>query len=211
MKIRKLNIVSSLDIRISNFKERMRLIVGLGNPEERYKNNRHNVGFMVLDRIANSQSLIAYRLENQFQSEITQTGGVGVDRVIFAKPMTYMNNSGEAVLKLTNYYKIDKDDLVVICDDLDLELGEIRIRKSGSSAGHNGVRSIIERIRDDNFWRIRVGVGSNRDKNLPAETYVLQNFGTDEQKIIAQAIDKTAGIVLNMIEKGNIKEETKKI
>ncbi|OGD67853.1 aminoacyl-tRNA hydrolase [Candidatus Berkelbacteria bacterium RIFCSPHIGHO2_12_FULL_36_9] len=190
----------------------MKLIIGLGNPEERYKDNRHNVGFMVLSRIQNSevgsQKILPFRLENQFQAEITQTGGIGEDRIIFAKPMSYMNNSGEAVLRLINYYKIDKDDLIVICDDLDLELGQIRIRYGGSSAGHNGVSSIIERIRDGNFWRIRVGIGTNKDKNLPAEKYVLQNFNPDEQKNIKRAIDKTAEIVLNVIENKEIKEET---
>lgn len=190
----------------------MRLIVGLGNFGDKYEKTRHNVGFLVLDKIQatryNDQNIMPFRLENQFKAEITQTGGIGENRVIFAKPNTYMNNSGEAVSKLMNYYKIGTDDILVISDDVDLEIGDIRVRLEGSSGGHKGLESIIQQIGDNRFVRIRVGIGSNREKGIRAEDYVLQNFSADENKIIKHAIDKTEGIVLNWIENNQIKEET---
>ena len=144
----------------------MKLIVGLGNPGKKYELTRHNIGFMVLDQLEKIDldgfKLTPFRLENRFKARITQTGGVGEKRVIFAKPQTYMNNSGEAVKKIMDYYKISLDDLVVICDDMNLELGVIRIRKSGSDGGHKGLSSIIKYLKTENFVRFRVGIGSNK-------------------------------------------------
>lgn len=189
----------------------MKLIVGLGNPGESYKNTRHNVGFMVMDQIAYRLSFIVYRLENQFNAEITQTGGAGENCVIFVKPVTYMNNSGEAVAKLLNYYKIGIDDLLVISDDIDLDLGVIRTRNEGSSGGHKGLESIIQKIGDNRFARIRVGIGSNRIKNTPSEKYVLEKFADKEIKIIDKIIDKSVELVLKWMETGKIQEETVQI
>lgn len=198
----------------------MKLIIGLGNPGEKYINTRHNVGFLVMDKIANSLSLMAYRLENQFKSETTQTGGIGENRVIIAKPQTFMNLSGEAVSKLMQYYKIGLDDLIVVCDDLDLPLGTIRIRLEGSSGGHNGLQSIIDKI-GNKFTRIRVGIGSNRKvtsnqlqvtrKNILAEEFVLQNFTKDETKIIDKSIDKTVEILLEWTGGKELREGTVKL
>lgn len=191
----------------------MKLIVGLGNPEKKYEHTRHNLGFMVLDRIQSKgisgQPITPFRLENQFKTEITQTGGVGENRVIFAKPHTYMNNSGESVEKILSYYKIGHDDLLVVSDDIDLDFGVIRIRAEGASGGHKGLKSIIEKIGDSRFLRIRVGIGS--DKNIPSEKYVLEKFTPKEEKILPQIIDKSADLVLKWIKSGEIKEETVKI
>ena len=189
----------------------MKLIVGLGNPGKEYSFTRHNVGFMVLDKIANQLSLINYRLENQFKAEITQTGGVGENRIIFAKPQTFMNNSGEAVSKILNYYKIGTDDFMVICDDLDLDLGTIRVRNEGSSGGHKGLESIINKIGDSRFLRIKIGIGSNKEKNIPSEKHVLEKFTSEEMTIIDKSVDKSAEIVLKWLKTGEIKEETVKI
>lgn len=188
----------------------MRLIVGLGNPGKKYEATRHNAGFMVLDNlIANSQQPIApFRLAHQFESEKTQTGGLGEGQIIFAKPHTFMNNSGEAVKKILSYYKIGTDDLLVICDDIDLDFGTIRVRSEGSSGGHKGLESIITRIGDSRFIRIRIGIGSNHEKNIPSEDYVLQKFTLEEKLIIDKAIDKAVKIVLNWIETNTLKEET---
>lgn len=189
----------------------MRLIVGLGNPGKKYQKTRHNLGFRVLDEMVKKKKLLPFRLENQFQAEITQTGGIGESRIILAKPQTYMNNSGQAVSKLLNYYKIGIDDLVVICDDLDLELGSIRLRNEGSSGGHKGLESIIQEIGDSRFARVRMGIGSNKEEGISSEKYVLQKFNPEEKKIIQKVIDKTAKIVINLIDRGEIKEETIKI
>jgi len=220
----------------------MKLIVGLGNPGEKYTNTRHNVGFLVLNKLItdsklNSNQVTPFRLENQFKAEVTQTGGIGEDRVIFAKPQTFMNLSGEAVSKLMQYYKIGCDDIVIICDDLDLPLGTIRVRLEGSSGGHNGLQSIINFI-GSRFIRIRVGIGSNKkvtsnevtrldsqkarlainqeknDKvniNIPAEEYVLQNFTKDETNIINKSIDKVVEMLLKWTNENELIEETIKI
>jgi len=196
----------------------MRLIVGLGNPGKKYKKTRHNVGFLVLDQLVNSRKLIVnnlnltpFRLENQFKAEVTQTGGIGEDRIIFAKPQTFMNLSGEAISKILNYYKIGTDDLIVIADDLDLPLGSLRIRLEGSSGGHNGLQSIVDQLGRKDFVRIKVGIGSNKSvagKEIPAEDYVLQKFSESEQKIISQSVDKVVEILLKYIKTSEIKEET---
>jgi len=186
----------------------MRLVVGLGNPGKKFDNTYHNIGFMVLDKIADRLSLIAYRLENQFQAEVTQIGGIGENRVIFAKPQTFMNNSGDSVQKILSYYKIGTDDLLVISDDIDLELGTVRTRFSGSSGGHKGLESIIQKIGDNRFLRIRMGIGSNRNKGITAENYVLRKIGSRDVKALSKSIDKTADIVLNWVRSGEIKEET---
>lgn len=187
----------------------MKLIVGLGNPGKEYENTRHNVGFLVLNKLQQTtikdQQILPFRLENQFKAEITQTRGIGQDRIIFAKPQTYMNNSGEAVKKIMDYYKISSDDLWVVCDDLNLDLGVVRIRLSGSDGGHNGLKSIIDKIGSNKFIRFRVGIGLN--KNLPAEKYVLQKFNKDEDKIIKKTIDKTAQLVIESISK-DLEEKT---
>ncbi|MBU0535274.1 MAG: aminoacyl-tRNA hydrolase [Patescibacteria group bacterium] len=152
----------------------MKLIVGLGNPGEKYFKNRHNTGFIIVDEIASKNSL-SWENSSKFNAEIA----VSKD-FILAKPQTYMNKSGEAVFKILNFYKVDTSDLVVIHDDVDLQFGEIKKQLGVSSAGHKGVESIIEKLSSQDFWRIRVGVGKSEDKNIPTDDWVLQNF-TDEQ------------------------------
>jgi PTH1 family peptidyl-tRNA hydrolase len=185
----------------------MKLIVGLGNPDAKYKNTRHNVGFMALDKFAQDNRYIAWRLVSQFHARITQKGGIGQDRIILAKPETYMNLSGEAVKKIMSYYKIGSDDLWVICDDIDLPLGAIRVREEGSAGGHKGLQSIIDHIKDERFVRVRVGVGSNKEVNTPAEKYVLQKFNPDEQEKINHALDQTTNLLVQFLQ-GSVKEQT---
>lgn len=185
----------------------MKLIVGLGNPEEKYDKTRHNVGFLVLDKFAKLQNYLPWRLEGQFHSRITQKGGIGQNRIILAKPQTYMNLSGEAIKKIMSYYKIGSEDLWVICDDIDLPLGVIRVREEGSAGGHKGLQSIIDQIKDERFVRIRVGVGSNRAINMPAEKYVLQKFNLDEQEKIEHALDQTVNLLVQF-QKDKVSEQT---
>jgi PTH1 family peptidyl-tRNA hydrolase len=199
----------------------MRLIVGLGNPGEKYKNTRHNVGFMVLDTIQKigikEKNIIAYRLENRYEALITQAEVDKNNKIIFAKPQTYMNLSGNAVKKIKNYYKIEDEDIFVVCDDLNLNLGTVRVRNGGSDGGHNGLKSIISQI-GEKFWRIRVGVGSSDltnsqsdlgKVNIDLEKFVLEKFPITEQKKINMIVDKTANYVLESISWG-IKDTTLK-
>ena len=172
----------------------MKLIVGLGNPGEKFEKTRHNVGFMVEDKIASEKDVI-FRMENERQAQEADFN-VGEDRIKLAKPQTFMNNSGEAVSKLKNYYKLDTEDIWVIHDDVDLELGKIRVSLGGSSAGHKGIQSIIDQLGTEQFWRVRVGVG--RSDQIPTEEWVLMNF--EDRAKIDSIVNQTADIIFKALE-----------
>jgi PTH1 family peptidyl-tRNA hydrolase len=162
----------------------MKLIVGLGNPEEKYKTTRHNAGFMAVDFILNDgDGFMQARPSHEFKSEMFTVGHDG-DKIIFLKPQTYMNDSGQALKTICNFYKMDlSKDLLVIHDDTDLPFGEIRATDSSSSAGHNGVQSIIDNISTQDFHRVRIGVETRASRDdLPTDAFVLQNFSDDEIK-----------------------------
>lgn len=160
----------------------MKLIVGLGNPGEQYKFTRHNAGFLAVDYILNNgDGFITAKPSHDFKSEIF-TWVDGNKKTIFMKPQTYMNDSGQALKVIVNFYKMDLAiDLLVIHDDVDLPFGTFRTTDSSSAAGHNGVKSIIENIGTRDFHRIRIGVETRRSRgDLPTDAYVLQKF-TDEE------------------------------
>lgn len=156
----------------------MKLIVGLGNPGEKYKNNRHNVGFVALDFLLKDDCFMDAKPSHEFKSNIFSWVGQNGEKILFIKPQTYMNDSGQALKVLCNYYKLGlSKDLLVIHDDTDLPFDEIRATQSSSSAGHNGVQSIIDNIGTQNFNRIRIGVENRQSRaDMPTEAFVLQNF-----------------------------------
>ncbi|HOV97565.1 MAG TPA: aminoacyl-tRNA hydrolase [bacterium] len=158
----------------------MKLIVGLGNPGKKYQKSRHNVGFILLDKFAADNNL-KWRKSERFDSEIIE-----YDDKLLVKPQTFMNNSGNAVSKLVNFYKVSPDKLIIIHDDVDLPLGGVKKQKGKNSAGHHGVEDIIEKLGTKDFWRIRVGIGKPEDKNIPVDEWVLQDFGENELDIIAK-------------------------
>lgn len=170
----------------------IKLILGLGNPGPKYENTRHNLGFRILDVVANefNASFIA---EGRFKAE-TSAFDLNDTRVILARPTTFMNNSGEAVLLLKNFFKIEPKNILVIHDEIDLPLGTIRM-STGGSAGHRGVESIIQAI-GPGFARLRIGIENRKDYRIPeTETYVLQNFAPEEEKrlqdtIIPEAVEQ---------------------
>lgn len=147
----------------------MKLIVGLGNPGRAYKNTRHNIGFMFIDVLA-KQKDTKFRLDRKLKCEITEFRHLD-EMVLLIKPMTYMNLSGEAVAAVSRFYSIEPDDIIVVYDDKDLPSGKIRIRRNGSSGGHNGMRSIIDKLGTDQIKRIRIGIGNN--DAIDARDYVL--------------------------------------
>lgn len=162
----------------------MKLIVGLGNPGEQYKYTRHNVGFMALDFILNDgDGFMTAKPSHEFKSEMF-TWTDGDKKTVFLKPQTFMNDSGQALKVICNFYKLDfAHDLLVIHDEADLPFGTIRATGSSSSAGHNGVQSIIDNLGTQDFHRIRIGVESRASKtDLPTDAFVLQNFTGDELK-----------------------------
>lgn len=161
----------------------MRIIVGLGNPGKKYNHTRHNVGFMVIDRLAERWEIACNK--KKFEAVIGE-GFVGGKKILIAKPQTYVNLSGASVVKIGAYYGCSLDKLMVVCDDLNLPVGKIRIRKTGSSGGHNGLESIAQYVGLD-FPRLRIGIGNPIYED--AKKYVLSPFAGDEKEIIDQAID----------------------
>lgn len=173
----------------------MKLIIGLGNPGQKYKNTRHNIGFMVLNALAQKLDL-NFKLEKKFNSEIAQITIKG-QKTILAKPQTFMNNAGFAAQTLISFYKIDpKKDLTIIYDDIDLPLGEIRT--SGlSSAGHNGMQSIIQSLGTNEINRFRIGILNLPKEQIPnTANYVLGNFSQKEQKKVNQVINQVVEKIL---------------
>lgn len=162
----------------------MYYIVGLGNPGLQYENTRHNVGFMTIDYLANKYDIDVRK--SKFKSLYGQ-GEISGHKVMLIKPQTYMNNSGEAVRELRDFYKFDIDKLIVIYDDIDIDFGTIRIRKKGSAGSHNGMKSIIYQIQDDQFPRIKVSIGKKPEK-WDLANFVLSGFSKEEAKILEDEI-----------------------
>ena len=170
----------------------MKLIVGLGNPDKKYEKTRHNFGFMVLDKLAEDRGLDEWILKDKFKALITETGE-GKDKIILAKPQTFMNLSGESVLALKQFYKLENADITVIHDDVDIPFGVVREKQGGGTAGHNGLESVVGYIGDD-FRRIRVGVKNPLLELVDTSKFVLANFTPNEveklDEIIKAAIFK---------------------
>ncbi|MBU0667924.1 aminoacyl-tRNA hydrolase [Patescibacteria group bacterium] len=181
----------------------MILIVGLGNPGPEYKKTRHNVGFMVLDELAGELKLETFKPEKKFSAELA-TVHIDGKKIILAKPQTFMNLSGETVQSLSAFYKIKPENIYIICDDLDLPLGQIRIRRKGGPGTHNGLKSVVEYIGED-FPRLRVGIES-RGKSAPAlqETvsFVLTPFTSKERPLVQKGIKNAINSLLTIIKSG---------
>ena len=157
----------------------MKLIVGLGNPGKEYDNTRHNIGFIFIDDFAKSLNIrIDKKKFNGLYNEVV----INNEKVILLKPQTFMNLSGESVIKFINYYKINIDDILIISDDLDLNFGKIRLRSEGSSGGHNGLNNIILHLGTNKFKRLKIGISCN--KPIDTISYVLGKFSKEEKEII---------------------------
>jgi len=173
----------------------MKLIIGLGNPGKKYEKTRHNFGFLVIDKLAKKICIDEWKIKMQFNANITQ-GNFNDEKIILAKPQTFMNNSGLAVKSIANYYKIDNQGILIIHDDIDLKLGDIKIQKNRGSAGHNGVESIINHLKTKDFIRIRIGIKqTDQETNIEVEKFVIQNFSKNEEKKINQIIKKAVDLI----------------
>ena len=163
-----------------------KFIIGLGNPGEQYKTSRHNIGFMLMQEISNKYQ-IKFTSKNKLKSFYSEYSSENILYRLFM-PKTYMNNSGDAIRAIIDWYKIDICQLLIIVDDMDIPLGKIRCRKKGGSGGHNGLKSIIKQLGSENFWRIRIGIGKptdlNNNKNLNTISHVLGNLRTEEKLIL---------------------------
>jgi PTH1 family peptidyl-tRNA hydrolase len=155
----------------------MRMVVGLGNPGPKYRNNRHNIGFMAADEIVRRHRLSAPR--SKFQGDISE-GDIGGERVLVLKPATFMNESGRSVGDAVRFYKLAPEDIIVIYDEIDLAAEKIRVKQGGGHAGHNGLRSIDAHLGDKNYWRVRLGVGHPGDKSQ-VSNHVLGDFSKQDR------------------------------
>ncbi len=176
------------------------IIVGLGNPGRKYDGTRHNVGFDVIDELVDRFHIGG---PEKFGKSMIGKGRIGDRKVILVKPMTYMNLSGEAVQEIVHYFKADPEqDLVIISDDIDLQVGQLRIRKKGSAGGHNGLKNIVQHLGSGNFARIRVGVGGKPDPDYALMDYVLGHFSGEDKKVMEEAVSKAADAVACMVTEG---------
>jgi len=168
----------------------MKLIIGLGNPGSKYQGTRHNIGFMVINKISDD-----FNFKSIFNAEISKKI-LKDQKIILVKPQTFMNNSGQSIKSIIDYYKISIKNIIIIHDDIDLNLGEIKIQENCSSAGHKGVQSIIDTIGTKDFTRIRIGIKpTSQEESINTEKFVLQKFTPEEEIIIQETIEKVAVFV----------------
>jgi len=169
----------------------MKIIVGLGNPGLSYRRTRHNLGFMVLDALAAARD---FRFRRAAGRSSRAEGAIGKQKTILVKPMTFMNLSGEAVGAALRYYDCPLEDLLVICDDVNLDLGRMRLRRSGSDGGHNGLKSVIQHLHSQDFARLRLGVGAPPE-HMDMMAYVLSSFRRNEWPTVRETIDRSVQAV----------------
>lgn len=176
----------------------MILVVGLGNPGNQYKNTRHNVGFLTVDILAEKLNISVKKLK--FKSLYGETI-LNTEKLILIKPQTFMNNSGESVREWVNFYKVPPENLIVIQDDIDIPFATLRLRQKGSAGTHNGMKSIIYQIQQDNFPRVKIGVGQKKG-SMDLADFVLSGFAKEEQKSIEEVILLAADVVLDIVKNG---------
>jgi PTH1 family peptidyl-tRNA hydrolase len=176
----------------------MYVIVGLGNPGKKYANTKHNIGFITVDQLAERNDI---RVNKRRHKALLGEGVIGGQKVILVKPQTYMNLSGESVVSLVRYFDIDMEKLIVIYDDIDIPMGSIRIRKSGSAGTHNGMRSLIFHLRDEGFPRVRIGIGGERGE-VPLVDYVTSGFRKADVETVEAAVLRAADAIEMLLREG---------
>lgn len=175
----------------------MHIICGLGNPGKEYENTRHNMGFLTMDVLSSRLGIPIKKIKHK---SLIGQGFVGGRKIVLVKPQTYMNISGEAIRPLMDYFRAEIEDLIVVYDDIDLAVGDLRIRRSGSGGTHNGMRSIIYQLGRDDFPRIRIGIGEHGI--IPLEKYVLGKYTEQERPLLAEAVQNAAQACETFIKEG---------
>jgi len=174
------------------------VVVGLGNPGRAYANTRHNVGFDTIDILASRNNIKINKIK--FKS-VYGEGQIGNEKVMLVKPQTYMNNSGITVKDIYNYYKVPIENIIVIVDDIDIDFASVRVKRKGSAGTHNGLKSIIYLLEDDNFPRVKIGIGK-KPENQDLADFVLSRFSKDEREIIEETLNTAAESVEAIIKEG---------
>lgn len=183
----------------------MKLVIGLGNPTKEYANTRHNAGFIFLDAFREKFLfqkdiyVTEWREEDTFQSEIAFIKRGSTIIAILQKPLTYMNNAGEAVKKVTKKFDIEKEEIVLVHDDLDIKLGEFKIQVGKSPLGHNGIKSVEDKLGFIEFKRVRIGVENRENRNISGLDYVLMKFSKEERPILEEVIEDASKVLLSEI------------
>ncbi|MDR1952915.1 MAG: aminoacyl-tRNA hydrolase [Clostridiales Family XIII bacterium] len=176
----------------------MYAIVGLGNPGKKYANTKHNIGFITVDQLAERNDI---RVNKRRHKALLGEGVIGGQKVILVKPQTFMNLSGESVVSLVRYFDIDMEKLIVIYDDIDIPMGSIRIRKSGSAGTHNGMRSVISHLKEEGFPRVRIGIGGERGE-VPLVDYVTSGFRKTDAETVEAAVIRAADAIETLLREG---------
>lgn len=176
----------------------MYLIAGLGNPTREYEKTRHNVGFETIDILADKAGTTVTEKKHK---ALYGKGYIGGQKVILAKPQTYMNLSGESIREIADFYKIEPENIIILCDDINLSEGQLRIRLKGSAGGHNGLKNIISHLGTQEFPRIRIGVGE-KPRGMDLADYVLGRFPKEQQAVMEEAYRDAADAACKMIEEG---------
>lgn len=178
--------------------DKLYLIIGLGNPGTKYENTRHNVGFLTIDLLSMKYGIKVSKLKHK---ALLGEGIIEGQRVVLAKPQTFMNSSGESVREMVEWYKAPMSSVIIVYDDIDLALGKIRVRPGGSSGTHNGMKSIIYQLQEDTFPRVRIGIGKPPE-NWDLADFVLSRFGDEERPVIIESIKRAAEAVSAIISSG---------
>lgn len=189
----------------------MFVIAGLGNPGRKYEKTRHNMGFLAIDSLAEKNGIKVNKIKHR---ALVGDGMISGRRVLLVKPQTYMNLSGISIREIADYYDVPAEDILVIYDDFDLELGTLRIRKKGSAGSHNGMKSVIDELGTKDFPRIRIGIGSSRGKDW--KDFVIGKASKDDMQVLSDAASRAADAAACILEKGidramneyNVKAET---
>lgn len=180
----------------------MFLVVGLGNPGKKYEKTRHNIGFMALDLLRESEGFFEFsewKEDKKFKAEVSGAT-INAKKIILAKPTTFMNNSGESVQKIASYYQVPRENIIVVHDDKDINLGEIKVQSGRGHAGHNGIKSIFEHVGDENITRIRVGIKAKNDRKMQnVPKFVLGKFGIFERAVLNNTLQKAKTEILNLV------------
>ncbi len=185
------------------------LVIGLGNPGKDYRGTRHNIGFAVLDEFAKKNDFPGWMAKKDLKAEVS-VANLGQNRVVLAKPATFMNNSGEAAQAVQRFYRIYNQSTLVVYDELAIPFGQLRTRLGGSDAGHNGVKSLINHMGDD-FGRLRLGVGSEVAQKADAAQFVLGKFTKKEQENLPLIIQEASAIITEFIFGGPLPHETRSV
>lgn len=181
----------------------MKLIVGLGNPGKKYERTRHNAGFRAVRALHTMKADAFDGWKAKFDAEISE-GRLGGEKVVLMLPQTFMNNSGDAVIQAAQFWKITPADVLVVSDELNLPLGTLRLLARGTAGGHNGLKSVLERLGTEDVPRLRLGIGTEKTPAVPSETFVLEPFTEEEEKIMGQSLRRAAEAIETVVTQGLI-------